>query len=578
MSDDARLLARLIPLKRASVSRRALLKSGVMLGVTSLLAACQTAPPAPPTAAPKTETKPAAPPPAASPAASPAPGASPAASPAAAAPAAPAAQPAAAAARPAGRLVYANPSKLRTLDTITQYGLQEFQISRQIMEPLVDLDQTGKLIPVLAESWTATDGGKTWTFKLRRNVKFHDGSPFDAKSVQATIKRAKTATISQHKFAFVDFEDEPVQIVDDFTVAFKSKLPTATLPYNLVTVYIQPAAISSDPKYDKEPANQAIGTGPFKLVKFNVDGDTQLEANTAYWQPGLPKVGELIHRPVIEPAALVAAVKAGEVDLAEGISVDFVPGLKSDPNLQLIQSNLWQIDFFILNTTYAPLSQPKVRQAINFAIDRDVLTKDVYGAGTPIATYPPKGLVGYSAKLPANPYDPNKAKALLKEAGLESGFDLEIVFPAGTYIKDKEISQFVGDQLKKVGIRATVVSGEANATRNGYREGKYQMGMLSSIAVTGDADRYMQERIVQDINKSGYKDDRVIPLIKQAASETDNAKRTALYEQIQEIMWEGPPVIYLYQIDWTYAARKAVQGFTWMPNRIFTLMTVAKSG
>ncbi|MCC7370940.1 MAG: ABC transporter substrate-binding protein [Chloroflexi bacterium] len=575
-------------------TRRRFLRSVAALGSVafggSLLAACQTAPPAPPTAKPA-ESKPTeAPKPAApaspgaasaspaagaSPAASPAAGGSPAASPAAA----PAAKPAAAAPagpKPPGRLVYANPSKLRTLDTITQYGLQEFQISRQIMEPLLDLDQNGKLTPVLAESWQASDGGKTWTFKLRKGVVFHDGSPFDAKSVQATVKRAKAATISQHKFAFVDFEDEPVQIVDDFTVAFKSKSPTATLPYNLVAVYMQPAALASDPKYDKEPMAQVVGTGPFKLVKLNVDGDTQMEANTSYWQSGLPKVGELIHRPVPEPSAMVAAVKAGEIDLAEGISIDLLPTLQSDANLQLIQSKLWQIDFFILNTTYEPLKKPQVRQAISFAIDRDTLTKDVYGAGVPIASYPPKGLVGFSSKLPGNPYDAAKAKALLKEAGYENGFDLDIVFPAGTYIKDKEVAQFVGDQLKQVGIRAKVISGEANATRNGYREGQYQMGMLSSIAVTGDADRYMQERLVQDINKSGYKDEKVVSLIKQAASETDSARRQALYEEIQDIMWQGPPVIYLYQIDWTYAARKTVQGFNWMPNRIFNLATVSK--
>jgi ABC-type transport system substrate-binding protein len=582
-------------------TRRRFLRSVAALGSVaiggSLLAACQTAPPAPPTAKPA-ESKPTeAPKPAgvaspaagASPAAvaspvaaaSPVAGASPSASPAAspASGATPAPKPAAAAPgpKPPGRLVYANPSKLRTLDTITQYGLQEFQISRQIMEPLIDLDQTGKLVPVLAESWQASDGGKTWTFKLRQGVTFHDGTPFDAKSVQATIKRAKSATISQHKFAFVDFEDEPVQIVDDYTVAFKSKSPTATLPYNLVAVYMQTPAQATAPAADKEPIASVIGTGPFKLIKLNVDGDTQMEANTSYWQAGLPKVGELVHRPVPEPSAMVAAVKAGEIDLAEGISIDLLPTLQSDANLQLIQSKLWQIDFFILNTTYEPLSKPQVRQAISFAIDRETLTKDVYGAGVPIASYPPKGLVGFSSKLPGNPYDVAKAKSLLAEAGYANGFDLDIVFPAGTYIKDKEVAQFIGDQLKQVGIRAKVISGEANATRNGYREGQYQMGMLSSIAVTGDADRYMQERLVQDINKSGYKDEKVISLIKQAAGETDTAKRQTVYEDIQDIMWQGPPVIYLYQIDWTYAAKKTVQGFNWMPNRIFNLSSVSKA-
>ncbi|HEX8967835.1 MAG TPA: ABC transporter substrate-binding protein, partial [Chloroflexota bacterium] len=422
------------------------------------------------------------------------------------------------------------------------------------------------------------DGGATWTFKLRQGVKFHDGTPFDAKSVAATIQRAKSAPVSQHQFAFVDFEDPPVQVIDDYTVAFKSKSPTASLPYNLVAVYMMPASIASDPNYQKAAFDGAIGTGPFKLNKFNVDGDTLMDANPTYWQPGLPKLAQLVHRPTIEPAAMVAAVRAGEVDLAEGISVDLLGTLQSDPNLQLIQSHLWQIDFFILNTTYEPLRNPQVRQAINFAIDRGTLTKDVYGAGTPIASYPPKGLVGFDTRLPADPYDPQQAKQLLASAGFSGGFDLEVLYPAGTYIKDKEVSQFIADQLRQVGIRATVTAGEANATRNGYREGKYQMGMLSSIAVTGDADRYLEERMVQDAYASGYRDDQVIALIKQAAGETDTAKRQALYEQVQDLMWQGPPVIYLYQIDWTYAAKKSVSGFTWMPNRIFNLGTLAQTG
>lgn len=478
-------------------------------------------------------------------------------------------------AEPTGQIIYANPSRLRTLDTLAVYGLQEFQISRQMMEPLVDLTQEGELAPVLAESWEPSDDGKVWTFRLRQGVTFHDGTPFDAESVAATIQRAMSAEVSQHKFAFVGFEDPPVTIIDDYTVEFRSTEPTAALPFNLVTVFMQPAAVASDPQYATEGFDGAIGTGPFKLVEFNVDGDTVMEAYADYWQPCLPKSAELVHRPIPEPSAMVAAVKAGEVDLAEGVSVDFREDLENDPNIQVIESNLWQIDFFILNTNYEPLSDPKVRQAINFAIDREVLTNDVYGSGTPIASYPPRGLVGFHEGLPTNPYDPERAMVLLEEAGYGDGFDLEIIYPAGTYIKDKEVAEFVASQLQAIGIRATVVAGEANATRTGYREGNYQMGLLASIAVTGDADRYFKERMVQDVYQSGYQNEEVNELIRQAGAETDPAQRQALYEQVQEIMWEGPPVIYLYQINWLYAAQEGVEGFTWMPNRIFTLAKVS---
>src|SRR5579859_6446017 len=186
-------------------SRRRFLRSAVLFGGLavggSLLAACQSA--ASPPAASATAA-PAAPPTAAAQTGAPQGGAAPAAAkPTAVNAAAPAAA-AGSAFKPNGKIVYANPSKLRTLDTISVYGLQEFQISRQMMEPLLDLTQDGKLTPVLAESWSPSADAKTWTFKLRQNVKFHDGSAFDAKSVIATIQRAKSATISQHQFAFVD--------------------------------------------------------------------------------------------------------------------------------------------------------------------------------------------------------------------------------------------------------------------------------------------------------------------------------------------------------------------------------------
>lgn len=474
---------------------------------------------------------------------------------------------------PTGELNFAKPGKVRTRDPQKFYGLNEFVLHRNIFEPLVDLDQQGQIYGVLAESWEPSADGKVWTFKLRQGVTFHDGTPFDAESVKATVERAKDNDQSGFAFVFRDFEDEPVRIVDGHTVELRTKVPIAPLLNNIVVLYMVPPSAGANRDMTFE---EGIGTGPFRLTDFNIDQQYVLEAYADYWNEEFPKLAKVVYRPILDQSALVAALRAGQADLIEGISEENAQAIENDPNFQIIRSELWQTDFLTLNgETHPHLGKPEVRRAFNYAIDRDVIANDILsGNAQPLASYPPRGILGYTEEPPitVNPYNPELAKQELAAAGLADGFEAELKVPHGQFTKDKEIAEYVVQELGKIGITLNLNLQEPIPALNSFIEGDYEVGYAGSIAVTGDPDRYLQERVVGDLYHTKFGDEEAKNVIRQAAQTIDSAERQALYEQAALRIWEAPPFIYLHQINWNYAARSNVTKFTWMPNRIFSFI------
>ena len=479
---------------------------------------------------------------------------------------------------PSGELNFAKPGKVRTKDPTKFYGLNEFVLLRNVFEPLVDLDQSGQIYGVLAESWEPSADGLVWTFKLRQGVTFHDGTPFDAESVKATIGRAKGNDLSGFAFVFRDFADEPVVIVDSHTVELHTKVPIAPLLNNIVVVYMVPpsAGTNLDMTYE-----DGIGTGPFRLTSFSIDEAYVLEANTSYWNPEYPKLAKVTYSTILDQSALVAALRSGDADLIEGISEENAQTIQGDANFQILRSVLWQTDFLTLNgSTHEHLGKPEVRRAINYAIDREVIATDILsGNAQPLASYPPRGILGYTETPPimVNPYNPDQAKAELEAAGLADGFDVTLKVPHGQFTKDQEIAEYVAQELGNVGINVTLDLQEPIPALQSFIDGDYEIGYAGSIAVTGDPDRYLQERVVGDLYHTGFADEEAKELIRQAAQTIETAERQSLYEQAALKIWEAPPFIYLHQINWNYGARSNVTKFTWMPNRIFSFIDTEKS-
>jgi ABC-type transport system substrate-binding protein len=482
----------------------------------------------------------------------------------------PAFRPSPASAKPSGTVTWGRAFKARARDPHLVNNLQEVVLARQCMEPLLELELDGKFRPILAESWRVSRDGLTWTFDLRKGVKFHDGTPFEAEAVKLAFERVKGNPKSGFAFLLENCEDRPVRIVNKHRIEIRTKTPEAALPYNLQIIFIPhpEAATNRDLTWDK-----AIGTGPFRMVEFEVDRNVRYEAFGDYWRPGFPKIQTLIWRPIVEQSSLAAATQAGELDLVDGLSPDNALPLRTDPRFDLVMLDAARVDFYILNTKgeVPALADPKVRQAMSFAFDRSVIANEIMGgAAAPWATYPPRGIMGATDKLPANPYDLARARELMKQSKFSNGFEATIRVPrgVGTHGKQKEISEYVSQEWAKIGIWTKVEVGEGPAMQAQFREGKYAIAFSSSVAMTGDPDRYFRERIIGDMWKTGYSPAPINQLIERAGATIDERKRQALYEEIQQKMWEDMPVIYLQQTKFIMLKKKNVSGLLGLKTQV----------
>lgn len=459
-------------------------------------------------------------------------------------------------------LVYGSVNSLPGIDPHARFNLHAIIALRNVWEPLVDLDAEG-FQPRLATDWSISEDNLTWTFKLRQGVTFADGQPFTAEAVKFTFDRiANDAELGYH-FIFADVEDTVV--VDDHTVQVRLRAPNASFLFNLITVYIIPPDSG-------EPFTGRVGTGPFTLVDWERGRHLILEANPGYWQEGFPRVDRLVIRPIPEETTRVSALRAGEIHIADGLSGDSVQLLQATREITTLSEPIWQVSFLHFNTLRPPLDDPRVRKAINLAIDRELITEAVLGAGEPIASYPPKGLLGFHDGLPQNPYDVEQARALIAEA-LPQGHTgtLELISKPGAYPKAAEVMQVVASQLAEIGLNVEPRMVESAAFNDVREAGNYDLSYYASVAVTGDPARYFLERVIADRYGSGWKNEEVFELIRAASQEPDLDRAAEIYRRIQELMVEDTPFAYIYQEYWNVGVRDNVDGFQIAPHRVYDI-------
>jgi peptide/nickel transport system substrate-binding protein len=296
---------------------------------------------------------------------------------------------------------------------------------------LLDVDDNFKVIPELAESWGVSDDGKTWTFKLRQGVKFHDGSDFDANDVVYTFKRFWDPELHSGAPAVLNFLDpDGIKAIDAHTVAFTTKEPVAELPVlitNKFTNIVAEGAKHADLRLHEN------GTGPFIQDKFEPNAPVRLfKANPNYWQAGLPKSKCLRVTVAQEPVAAVSAIKAGEVDLVLNVDPSVIPALKDDPKVKLLEtgaSNSMTVSMWV---DTPPFDNPKVREALKLVVDRKAMLDTVLlgfgevGADNPVPLSSPASFVKEAPKQ-----DIAKAKQLLAEAGHPNGLKFDLYTAEG---------------------------------------------------------------------------------------------------------------------------------------------------
>ncbi|MFC4619790.1 glutathione ABC transporter substrate-binding protein [Camelliibacillus cellulosilyticus] len=439
-----------------------------------------------------------------------------------------------------------------TLDPHNASDTLSISTSQAIYESLVGFDKNMKLKPVLATSYRVSKDGLTYTFKLRKNVKFTDGTKFDAKAVKANFDRilnSKGSLIASHYLKIL----KSVKVIDNDTVQLTLSEPfSATLNKLAMVPMISPAALK---KEGKNIGMHPVGTGPFELVKWNQGESLVLKKNPDYWEEGYPKVDQVTFKPVPENGSRVAMLKTGEADFIYPLPEQNAKSLENQSGIQVDQTQSNIVRYVTLNTHKKPFNDKRIRQAMNYAIDKDAYIKVVKsGFGSKLdSTMAP--MTQFYSKQNEYKHDLAKAKQLMQEAGYPNGFTAEIW--GDTDSSTMKGMQFIQQQLAKINIKVKIKSMEEGTLSNEINspktpdQAKVQMWYVSWSPSSGDADGATRGLFSSESfppngsNTAYYKNSHVDQWIKEANATTDLNLAAKDYANIQKTVYNDAPWIFL---------------------------------
>jgi peptide/nickel transport system substrate-binding protein len=437
--------------------------------------------------------------------------------------------------------------------------------SQQMWDSLLWVNEEGELEPALAESYEVSEDGTEYTFYLRQDVVFHNGEPFNADSVVFTWERAANA---EYEYSYFFTNADSVEKIDDYTVKVTTPEPDSTFLRIMADYWAM-----IPPKYYEEVGEEGfvenpVGTGPFMFVEWVKGDHITMEANPNYWRDGLPKVQTLIFRPIPESATRVAAIQTGEVDVVGRLSSEEAQSLLGVPNVKVIRYPSTRIYYIAFNNLTTGVDQPtmdaKVRQAMNYAVDVDAIIDALFdGFGQRATGYVAEGEMGFGVVDPF-PYDPDKAKELLAEAGYPDGFQMDFACPAGAYIFFEQVCEAVQGYLLDVGIETNLEIMESGQYWD--LEAAKELPPLfgdSWSSTLGEAYNRLQGALGGwDASYSSWSDPTIDEYLANIEQAIDFEERKQLYEELQVYMQEDPPFIYLYQLMTFEAINTRVQNYT----------------
>ncbi len=467
-----------------------------------------------------------------------------------------------------GVLIWGREVDAQGLDPHVQTAFSSLRLLDLIYEPLVRADPDLNIIPALAESWEFSDDGLQLTFHLRQGVKFHDGSDFTAEDVVASFERIldeETGSAASSQLLSI----ESMEASDDYTVVLNLSLPDVPLVTALTSVNL--VIMSSDVIANGDPTVDVIGTGPFVLDNWEAEQKTELSANTDYWGEG-PYLDGIEIRIIPEEATIMAALRAGEIDFALFNDPLIATLLIDQPGVVLHRTPDLSYHVMQLQPTREPLDKLEVRQAISCAIDRQEIV-DVVALGEGQVTGPIT-IPAYQVPLEelfCYERDLELARSLMAEAGLEDGFELEILVAVAEPPTALAEAQVIQDQLSDINIDVEIVSIEFGAYVDRWLAGDFE----AEIGLNGGRpdpypmyNRYWQHE-ARFSAVTGYIDDTLDSLMKAGQIETDPEARYEIWADFQRHLTEVSPWIWLYT-GFNYSAHQSyVEGFTPTPTGYF---------
>ncbi|WP_019119981.1 ABC transporter substrate-binding protein [Brevibacillus massiliensis] len=481
-------------------------------------------------------------------------------------------------------LIYGRGGDTVSLDPATIDDGESARVTENIMETLVEYaDGTMEIVPGLAEKWDIDPSGLKYTFHLRKGVKFHDGTDFNAEAVKFNFERWMDKNNPLHSpegFAYYNdmfggYKGDPdhvikeVKVVDEYTVEFD--LNRSQAPF-LANLGMFPFAIAS-PKALQEQKEKfgehPVGTGPFTFVEWQRNDHITIEKNPDYWNKDLPKLDKVVFKVIPDNSARLTALQSGEIDVMDGLNPEDAETVKANSDLQLMTRPPMNIGFLSFNVEKKPFDDKRVRQAIAYAVNKPALVEAFYsGLAMPAVNIMPPILLGYNDQIKDREFNLEKAKQLLAEAGYPDGFKTKfwaMPVPRPYIPNGQKMAEAMQQDFKKIGIETEIVTMDWATYLDKTKKGEQEMYLLGWNGDNGDPDNFiyvlLDKNNIGGGNRTRYANEEVHQLLLKAQTEVDPAKRSELYKKVQEILFDEVPVVPIAHAEPGIAAKASVKNY-----------------
>ena len=430
-----------------------------------------------------------------------------------------------------------------------------------LYDTLLMRDADMAIRPHVATSFEALDD-TAWAFVLRDDITFTNGERLTAHSVKYTIDHFRDPALNAPSIAQFRLI-ERVEVVDDYTLHIITSEPFPALPAIMTEFWIVPEGHTSEVG-GQGLSTDPVGSGPYTLAEWIRDERVVLEANPDYWN-GVPEVPYVEFRVVPDQNTRIAQAQTGEADIVAQIPAEAVPLLERSGRVNIVEAPGPRAYFITLNTRLdTPLRDQRVRQALNYAVNVEEIIAFIYdGKGNPLATLLTPEQFGYDGSLEPYGYDPERARELLAEAGYPNGFTIKMEAPNARYPKDVEVAQAIASQLAAIGVTVELSILEWGTYIGQFRE---QVGppmfLLGWSIPTFDPDSILSPLLTTGNTYDRFEDAQLQALIERARSTVDADERAAIYAEVQQLMKELAPMIFLFQLQELYAVS---QRLNWQP-------------